>query len=686
MVRSKRKWKKDSPEKLTQRIENEIKLSKSKPPKEISPDEKSPETKKSKGTDELPSDFSSGTALDSSLIIKDTQIPIGELTLTEDNPEDQIVEIHDKVNDSSEKMEGEIPEKPKADIKEKEKPPIEETLNVITQSLSTLTKTIAAMSANMVNKTDIAILQNEMTSQNKQIAENAEQIKSKMSLEEGKTMAKKIKDHDLMLENTSTAIERQESVSKTITAELKQHKERESNTSNRIDGLAEALKKKNDETQKELEDIKRRLSEQNSEILLLKNGQRVLTVPLPDKSRIPETDFTSQNYTPNPRMNVIIEGLNETEDENLICKIEELCTKMGEKIDPRDIATAWRLKRKVPIKNNPNPVKICFANYHTKNRIMNAKYKLQHSPSTAKIWINHDETAVIRRAKGRARFIASYSRKKGSQVQITPSGIVLDNVFYSYENLDKIPSIYIPPTSLCLPPAHEPKAPGQAIEPMEQPIKTPTDRPGAPINMLHTPQQGTPIEPIHGSTSPTPGNNAKRNSPKTPRVQRIQKMKLTASGLVYSGPTAIFSHLYKCTFTIDNTPYHSVEQKIQYEKAMMAEDLQAAELIMNTQDTWTIKNIGNRVKVTKEYLENRLHIARIGNVAKFRDNPDLMEALIETGDLNLIEGTQSSFWGGGEPYESDAYDNEDVHGKNHQGYMLVDLRTNERKRRAGIIP
>ena len=62
-----------------------------------------------------------------------------------------------------------------------------------------------------------------------------------------------------------------------------------------------------------------------------------------------------------------------------------------------------------------------------------------------------------------------------------------------------------------------------------------------------------------------------------------------------------------------------------------------------------------------------------------------MEALIETGDLNLIEGTSSSFWGGGEPYESDAYDHDDVHGLNHQGYMLVHLRTNEGKRRAGIV-
>ena len=104
--------------------------------------------------------------------------------------------------------------------------------------------------------------------------------------------------------------------------------------------------------------------------------------------------------------------------------------------------------------------------------------------------------------------------------------------------------------------------------------------------------------------------------------------------------------------------------------------IQAAELIMETRDTWNTKNIGDRVKVAKEYINNHLH----------RDNPNLMEYLLETGDLNLIEGTKSLFCGGGEPYDSEAYDNEDIHGKIHQGYMVIGLRTNKRTRHAGIIP
>ena len=158
---------------------------------------------------------------------------------------------------------------------------------------------------------------------------------------------------------------------------------------------------------------------------------------------------------------------------------------------------------------------------------------------------------------------------------------------------------------------------------MEQPILCPVNRDDPPQSARCTPRRAPTIEPFLVNAENKTGNNSKRNSPKIPRVQKVQKMRMTASGLVYSGPRVIFSHLYKCSFMIDNTPYNSVEQKIQYEKAMMAEDTQSAELIMNTTDTWTIKKIGDRVKVTKAYMENRLHIARIGNVAKYRDNVDL---------------------------------------------------------------
>ena len=69
------------------------------------------------------------------------------------------------------------------------------------------------------------------------------------------------------------------------------------------------------------------------------------------------------------------------------------------------------------------------------------------------------------------------------------------------------------------------------------------------------------------------------------------------------------------------------------------------------------------MKVTKEYIDKRLDIAGSANEAKFQQNLDLMDFLLETEDLILIEGATSSFLAGGESFDLEAYDNGDAHGK-----------------------
>ena len=324
MVRSKRKWKKDSPEKLTKRIENEIR--KQKPPEE---EVKSPETKKSKGTGVLPSDFSSGITLKPTVITNDLQLSVVENASPENNQNDDQENVLERTNTSisdieeADKMEKTVvseKERNEGEVAKEIKPQIEDTLSVITQSLNTLTQTIATMSVNMACKSDIAILQQEMIGQGKQISENTKLIEGKLSIEEGNQMAKKIRDHDAILKSNVEKLEVHEKTEAQFEAKFKLQQDRDINISNRIDGLAEALKKKNEETQKELEDIKKRLSEQNSEILSLKNGQRVCNVPLINQQDVQPTDDQSSPSHQHSKLNIIIEGLAETEDENLHAK------------------------------------------------------------------------------------------------------------------------------------------------------------------------------------------------------------------------------------------------------------------------------------------------------------------------------------------------------------------------------
>ena len=675
MVRSKRKWKKDSPEKLAQRIENQLVRLRKMPQKEIT----SPESKKPKSIDELNTESSYDSLIDIS------KVPNTPLTINEKGPAPQQPTPSENETDGEKENEKEITTQYNTEDTEVEaettKPHIENALSAITNSLQSLSQTVANISANMVSKNDIEQIRNIIQVQDDQIAENTDKIKKSMTKEDGKRLERKIKDHDSILKTQADEMEKIEQGINQGEKNMKIMQETVEKTGGRIDGLVEATRKQNSNILHEIEDMRQQIHAQNAEIQSLKNGQQVNIHPLPQ-----QPIDNAQPQTQDTRLNVVIEGLNESESEDLEEKIGNLCSKMGVNLMPGDISSAWRLKRRIPLKGKPNPVKIAFSNYSPKEKIMNSKYKLKKNPGTEHVWINHDEPTALRRAKGRARFIASYSRRKGSQVQLTHSGIIIDDAYYSYEKLDTVPSIYIPPKTLQIPTNPPPPNTGgnnntndrpNVIEPMEQSIPIPLDHDHMRSNPA-VPLRPVPAEEIE----PLPINANHPRSPKTPRTKKPQKMRLTKSGLVYSGPSAIFSHLYKAPFTIDDTPYNSVEQKLQYEKSMMAKDLQAAESIMNSTSTWEIKQIGDRVKVTKEYIENRLHIARIGNEAKFRDNPDLMEALIETGDVKLIEGATSSFWAGGEHYDSEAYENEDAHGKNYQGNMVMNLRANEIRRRS----
>ena len=696
MVRSKRKWKKDSPEKLASRIERslekskEVRLSKE---KIKSPEITSPETKKSKSTELSPTESSSGDILNTCLIISESQSSILEESpdsmevINPTVPGRIINEVGNPETLSQKSSEHGIDEEEKLSSPPEPEPKIENTLKMITDSLATLTRNVLIINNNMVSKSDLAEMKNSVESHEKLIAENSKMLVTKMSKEDGLVLQKKLKDHDSILQTNAGDLERLSASIKSISDKQETISQDKTNTSNRIDGLAAAQAKTTIDLQKEIEDLKARMSNQSAEITSLKNGQRVVNVPQGNQNTndVPQA-FPSQPQS--PRLNIIIEGLEEKEGEDLLLKALTLFEQLGVKLLPTDILTTSRLRRRIPLGKRPNPVKVTFVSLSAKERVMSVKYNLNARPETQKIWINHDEPTELRRAKGRARTIASYSRKKGSDVQVTQRGIILDSVFYGYDNLDRIPSIYIPPKTLSIPQATT-TTNNQAAEPMEMYTQNQLTRDahGGAGPPPRTPTRAAPIAPDHtvheGLAKSQRGNQSQ--SPKVPRIKMSQKMRLTASGLVYSGPTAILSHLYKARFVIDNIPYNSVEQRLQSQKAVLAKDRQAEDDIMNLHNTWDIKTRGDRVKVTKEYIDNRLVIAGVANEAKYQQNDDLMEFLLETEDLVLVEGATSAFWAGGEPFNSLAYDNGDVHGKNNQGLLVMNTRENERNRRTAPV-
>ena len=108
------------------------------------------------------------------------------------------------------------------------------------------------------------------------------------------------------------------------------------------------------------------------------------------------------------------------------------------------------------------------------------------------------------------------------------------------------------------------------------------------------------------------------------------------------------SNWFPACFQVDGITYYSAEQFMMAEKARLFEDARALEKILGAQDPGRAKQVGRRVRgfVEEEWAEWRFDIVVAGAEAKFRQNPDLGEFLVGTGQKILVEASPTdSIWG-----------------------------------------
>ena len=72
-----------------------------------------------------------------------------------------------------------------------------------------------------------------------------------------------------------------------------------------------------------------------------------------------------------------------------------------------------------------------------------------------------------------------------------------------------------------------------------------------------------------------------------------------------------------------------------------------AYLIMKTKNPRKIKKIGDSIIATPEWLQKADQVMYDLLVMKFRQNPDLREKILATGNKFLVEATLNRYWGAG---------------------------------------
>jgi len=139
------------------------------------------------------------------------------------------------------------------------------------------------------------------------------------------------------------------------------------------------------------------------------------------------------------------------------------------------------------------------------------------------------------------------------------------------------------------------------------------------------------------------------------------------------------SNWYLCEFTYGIYKYSSTEQFMMAQKALLFRDFEVFEKMLKTNSPKTLKRLGKQVKNYDDTIwgEVRQAMMHRGIRAKFQQNPDLLQKLIETDELILAEcSPYDKLWGIGLAVD-DARVQETAKwkGKNLLGSILMDVRS-----------
>ena len=138
------------------------------------------------------------------------------------------------------------------------------------------------------------------------------------------------------------------------------------------------------------------------------------------------------------------------------------------------------------------------------------------------------------------------------------------------------------------------------------------------------------------------------------------------------------SNWYLSDFTCDGFEYSSAEQYMMHRKALYFGDEETAAKIMKTTDVEKIKALGRGAKGYDDTIWNgvRQVIVYNGLLEKFRQNAELREKLLATGDAILAEcAVRDTIWGIGlSMRDSDRFDMSKWRGHGLLGFSLMLVR------------
>lgn len=141
---------------------------------------------------------------------------------------------------------------------------------------------------------------------------------------------------------------------------------------------------------------------------------------------------------------------------------------------------------------------------------------------------------------------------------------------------------------------------------------------------------------------------------------------------------ACFSQWFDCRFEVDGVLYHTTEQYMMSQKAVLMGDAITCEKIMASDNPRDYKALGREVQHFDAELWNQSKYNAVlkGNLAKFSQNPELLAFLDSTGNSILVEGSPyDDIWGVKLAIDDQRIKNpNEWQGENLLGFALMEAR------------
>ena len=145
-----------------------------------------------------------------------------------------------------------------------------------------------------------------------------------------------------------------------------------------------------------------------------------------------------------------------------------------------------------------------------------------------------------------------------------------------------------------------------------------------------------------------------------------------------SEPDGYLSNWYPSQIVVDGIKFSSVEQYIMYKKCEVFGDLDSAKKVLATEDTKLQQTIGRNASgyISNMWAGMRQVIVLRGLFAKFSQNADLKQKLLDTDDAYLVECARTDkVWACGRRLDDDRrFDASQWDGENILGFALMEVR------------